>query len=161
MAVDVEQLYRTFGPMVYRRCLTLLKDEAAAQDALHDVFVQVLRYEQSLESGAPSSLLYRIATNTCLNRIRSRHRKPEDHDEALLLKLASSDELEEQSAARGLLNWLFGSEPVSTRSLAVMHLLDGMTLEEVAEMHNLSVSGVRKRLRRLKERLDAQEGVSS
>lgn len=161
MAVDVEQLYRTYGPMVYRRCLSLLKEESAAQDALHDVFVQVLRSEQTLDGGAPSSLLYRIATNTCLNRIRSRSRRPEDADEALLMKLASAEELEDRSAARSLLNWLFGSEPVSTRSLAVMHLLDGMTLEEVAEMHQLSVSGVRKRLRRLKERLDAQEGVSS
>lgn len=161
MAVDVEKLYRTHGAMVYRRCLHLLKDEAAAQDALHDVFVKLLRHEQTLEGTSPSSLLYRIATNTCLNRIRSRSRRPEDPNEALLLRIASAEELEDQSMARSLLSWLFGSEPVSSRSLAVMHLLDGMTLEEVAEIHQLSVSGVRKRLRRLRARLDAQEGVTS
>jgi len=47
----------------------------------------------------------------------------------------------------------------STRSLAFMHLVDGMTLEEVARESRLSVSGVRKRLRGLKGRLAELEGV--
>jgi DNA-directed RNA polymerase specialized sigma24 family protein len=40
-----------------------------------------------------------------------------------------------------------------------MHLVDGMTLEEVAREARLSVSGVRKRLRALKGRLAELEGV--
>ena len=51
-----------------------------------------------------------------------------------------------------MLGKLFGSDDplaASTRSLAVMHLVDGMTLEEVARESRLSVSGVRKRLRGL------------
>jgi len=35
----------------------------------------------------------------------------------------------------------------------VLHLHDGLTLEEVAREVGLSVSGVRKRLRRLEDRL--------
>ena len=41
--------------------------------------------------------------------------------------------------------------------MAVMHYVDGMTLEEVAGHVGLSVSGVRKRLRQLKERTRALE----
>ena len=37
--------------------------------------------------------------------------------------------------------------------MAVMHHVDGMTLEQVARECGLSVSGVRKRLRRLRETL--------
>jgi len=40
-----------------------------------------------------------------------------------------------------------------------MHLVDGMTLDEVARESRLSVSGVRKRLRGLKGRLAELEGV--
>ena len=63
MAVDVEQFYRKYGPMVLRRCRSLLRDEDAALDAMQDVFVQVLRKQEALHDTAPSSLLYRIATN--------------------------------------------------------------------------------------------------
>ena len=41
--------------------------------------------------------------------------------------------------------------------MAVMHYVDGMTLEEVARNVGLSVSGVRKRLRQLRERTRALE----
>ena len=56
-----------------------------------------------------------------------------------------------------MLDRLFGREPASTRTMAVMHYLDGFTLEQVASETGLSVSGVRKRLRLLRERAKLQE----
>ncbi len=41
--------------------------------------------------------------------------------------------------------------------MAVLHYVDGMTLEEVASHVGMSVSGVRKRLRLLKQRSRAWE----
>ena len=41
-----------------------------------------------------------------------------------------------------------------------MHLCDGLTLEETAREAGLSVSGVRKRLQRLRERLAVLEARS-
>ena len=41
-------------------------------------------------------------------------------------------------------------EPDSTGTIAVLHLHDGLTLEQTAEAVGMSVSGVRKRLRKLK-----------
>ena len=160
MPLDVEALYRRYGPMVLRRCRALLRNEQEALDAMQDCFVQVLRHQDRLEASAPSSLLYRIATNTCLNKIRTRKRHPEDPDEALLYRIASLEEPGQRSAARNLLDRLFAKEPESTRALAVLHLLDGLTLEETAEQVGLSVSGVRKRLRKLKRRLHELEGVT-
>ena len=49
---------------------------------------------------------------------------------------------------------------VPTGVIAVLHHVDGMTLEEVAAEVGLSVSGVRKRLRTLKARLPGAEGAS-
>ena len=48
-----------------------------------------------------------------------------------------------------MLDRIFARVPESSRTIAVMHLVDGMTLEEVADAVGLSVSGVRKRLRAL------------
>jgi RNA polymerase sigma-70 factor (ECF subfamily) len=53
---------------------------------------------------------------------------------------------------RLLLDDIFASEKESTRTMAVLHYVDKLTLEETAECVGLSVSGVRKRLRRLRER---------
>jgi len=165
--IDVEDAYRQYGPLVLRRCRRLLRDEARALDAMQDVFVEVLRRRDTLTDVAPSGLFLRVATNVCLNRLRTTKRHPEDHDDAVLMQLASDvPDREEQSAARRLLGRLFQRESESTLTIAVLHYVDRMTIEEVAEEVGMSVSGVRKRLRTLRERLsltlpEAAEGVSS
>ena len=158
MAIDVNAYYRQYGPMVMRRCRQILKDESRAEDAMQDVFVELLRRENDLRDQAPSSLLYRIATNTCLNRLRTVKRRREDAGESLIERIAAADEAE-ASAARNLLGRLFGGEPESSRVIAMLHLVDGMTLEEVADEVQLSVSGVRKRLRKLRAQVTELERV--
>jgi RNA polymerase sigma-70 factor (ECF subfamily) len=164
LAFDIEEHYRRFGPMVLRRCRTLLRNDAQAEDAMHDVFVAVLRAEARLHDEAPAGLLLRVATNVCLNRLRATRRRPEDADDDLVSRIATTAEtVEEAASARNLLARLFGADDplaASTATLAVMHLCDGLTLEETAREARLSVSGVRKRLQRLRERLAALEGVN-
>ena len=152
--MDIEELYRRFGPMVVRRCRTLLHDDDEANDMAQNVFVQMIRNQDRLKDDYPSSLLYRIATNLCLNRIRDRKRLREDHLERdLLEQIASADEEERRFEAGHLLASLCRRHPESTRTIAVMHYVDGMTLEEVAGEVGMSVSGVRKRLRGLRNTL--------
>jgi len=144
--------------MVVRRCRALLRDEHEARDAAQDVFVALLRAEERLDAEAPAALLLRVATNVCLNRLRTRRRRPEDRDHERLLDIAALDDRagEGRTAARNLLAKLFRADDqlaASTRTIAVMHLVDGLTLEEVAREAGLSVSGVRKRLRTLRGRL--------
>jgi RNA polymerase sigma-70 factor (ECF subfamily) len=159
MAVDIESLYRTHGPMVLRRCRRLLRDESKAVDAMHDVFVELLRRKNKLDDRAPAGLLLTTATHICLNRIRSERRRPEDADDDLLSRIASLDHnVEGWSLARRALDRIFGSEPASTRLIATLLYVDHLTLEEVAAEVGMSVSGVRKRLRTLKEHLPITKG---
>ena len=157
--LDVEALYRRYGPMVLRRCRQLLGDEDAALDAMQDTFVRCLRYRVRLTSRAPSSLLYCMATNVCLNVMRADRRRPRNAGEDALLSIASAEDVEAGVLTRHVLDGIFAGERPSTRTIAVLHYVDGMTLEEVAEHVGLSVSGVRKRLRTLKTRVAA--GASS
>ncbi len=147
--------------MVLRRCRQLLKSEEQALDAMHDVFVKMLIHRDRLDDRAASSLLYRTATNVCLNRIRSKKRRPEDAQSELLARIATAtDDEAERNEARGVLASLFKSEPTSTGTIAVLHLHDGLTLEEVAQEVGMSVSGVRKRLRKLRASLKELEDLS-
>jgi RNA polymerase sigma-70 factor (ECF subfamily) len=149
--------------MVLRRCRALLRDDAQAEDVMHDVFVAVLRFDDRLHDEAPGALLMRVATNLCLNRLRGARRRPEDADDDLVLRIAADDAGgEERTVARDLLSRLFGADDplaASTGTIAVLHLVDGLTLEEVAREARMSVSGVRKRLRTLRGRLAELEGA--
>lgn len=155
--MDVDKLYRRYGPMVIRRCRQLLRDEDQALDAAQDVFVRLLERRDRLRDDYPSSLLYRMATNLCLNRIRDAKRRKTTADQGLLERIADSEDAEGRIEARSVLERLFGRQRHSTRTMAVLHYVDGMTLEEVAAEVGMSVSGVRKRLRGLRASLQELE----
>lgn len=151
MKIDVEQFYRKYGPMVFRRCRSLLNDEDRAYDAMQEVFVKVLRKADSLDDRAPSSLLYTIATNVCLNELRKVNRLVDSGNE-IIETTAGTESHERIVLTNHFLEQLFSLEKESTRTMAVLHYVEGYTLEETARVMNMSVSGVRKRLRGLRER---------
>ena len=139
--------------MVLRRCRRLLRDEQDALDVGQEVFVRLLRHRQRLSDDHLSSLLFRIATNLSLNRLRDRVREPGLPGDEVLHRIAVASDLD----APLLLKRLFGGHPESTRTMAVLHHVDGMTLEQVARECGMSVSGVRKRLRGLRASLRSME----
>lgn len=151
-AIDPEALYRRYGPMVLRRCRSLLRDEEQARDAMQDVFVQLLRKQHQLHGQYPSSLLYRMATNHSLNLIRRGARRRMIHNEELLANLPGNSSPEEETVARDTVDRLFAGERESTRRIATLRHLEGLSLEETARYAGLSVSGVRKRLDGLRRR---------
>lgn len=151
MAINVEDFYRKYGPMVLRRCRSILKNEEAALDAMQDVFVKILKREKDLKGDSPSSLLYVTATNVCLNILRSRERKPEITDNSILDIIAGVDDHEERFITNMFIENIFRNEKISTRTIAMLHYVDGFTLEETADQVGMSVSGIRKRLRVLRK----------
>jgi len=152
LPVNVEDLYKKYGPMVLRRCRQLLMNEESALDAMQDTFVKILRYQKTLSATYPSGLLYRIATNVCLNIIRKRKKFADFPCDEVLSIIAAVDDVEEKVLQKDLIMQIFQKEKISTKVIAVMHYVDGMTLKEVADEVGLSISGVRKRLRILKKR---------
>jgi RNA polymerase sigma-70 factor, ECF subfamily len=151
-AIDADALYRRYGPMVLRRCRALLRDEDRAMDAMQDVFVQVLRHKDTLNARYPSSLLYRIATNTCLNTIRSARRRRDIANDDLLDGMAGPGSTEEEALDKVLVEQLFEGERESTRRIARMRSVENLSWEETAERVGLSVTGARKRLDGLRRR---------
>ncbi len=148
------KLYEAYAPMVYRRAMMLLRDVTEAEDMVQNVFLRVFERWDSLDVSQPSSLLWNTATRLCLNRIRDKKRRGLDTDTSeLLLSIACADDDEGEKEARGILAKLFSREPESSRTIAVLHFVDGMTLEETAREVGLSVSGVRKRLRGLQAKV--------
>lgn len=161
---DLNELYKQYAPMVLRRCKALLKDSDAAMDIMQNVFLNVARKREQLDMKYPSSLLYRIATNLCLNYIRDNKRLINEsfnggEDDDFLVRIATIESDENRNVAKLLLDKLFGRNLETTKTIAVLHYLDGFTLEETAREVGMSVSGVRKRLRNLRSELKQLEVV--
>ena len=119
-------------------------------DVCQDVFLKVVERREMLQAAYPSTLLYRMATNLSLNRIRDRARAAQPVRDEILDAIARADDTAERSLSAVLLDRLFGRHPASSRTMAVLHYVDGLTLEQVAKNMSMSVSGVRKRLNALK-----------
>jgi len=159
-SLNAEQLYVRYAPMVLRRCNRLLGDENEAADIAQEVFIKVWEKRNSLNDEYPSSLLWRMATNMCLNRIRDKKRRGEDISaDKMLMNIACAKDIEKDAVHRDILNRLFKRHPENSRTIAVLHLVDGMTLEEVAKEVKMSVGGIRKRLRSLKNTLIELEAI--
>lgn len=147
--MDIEALYTKYGPMVLRRCRHLLRNEELALDAMQDVFVKVIDKKERLVDKYPSSLLYTMATNHCLNVMAREKRSWGDNE--VLDRIVALDRVEDKVVNRLSLDQIFMNEKPSTKTIAVLHYVDGLTLEETSDLCGLSVSGVRRRLRKLRE----------
>lgn len=151
--LDVTEIYRRYGDLVLGRCRTLLRDDADAQDAMQEVFLKLHRYRDAFRGEAsPSTFLFKITTTTCLNRIRTRRRHPEDPVEELPHQPTSESVLD-QLAVRQLVDQLLANEDERTRECVIYHYVDGMTHDEVGELLGISGGAVRKRIATFKATL--------
>jgi RNA polymerase sigma-70 factor (ECF subfamily) len=155
--IDVKAYYEKYGSMVYRRCKQLLRHEDDALDAMQDVFIKLMKSKHKLNGTYPSSLLYVIATNTCLNKIRWKKRQTEHSDGEFIENMhVSYDENFEHVEAKMLTNLILDTESETTRNICFMYYYDDMTLEEIGQSIGMSISGVRKRLLAFQKRAKAK-----
>jgi RNA polymerase sigma-70 factor (ECF subfamily) len=153
LPVDIDQYYRKYGAMVFRRCRQMLGDESRAQDAVQEVFISLLKNNARIQDEFPSSLLYRMATNICLNIIK-KEKNVSLKDDTFFNGIAGKDDFSESLEAQEVLTRIFAGEKTDMMSLAVMRYVDKLNYEEISEISGLSVSGVRKRLRKLSEKAE-------
>ncbi len=142
------ELYRTYGPAVYRRCLKLLRDREAARDATQEVFVKLVRDIADLDEAAVLPWIYRVATNQCLNALRTRGRHGETALDLEVADAAADAPYPERHLAQTILSRFDDG----TRAVAVGALVDGMGHEELAGALGISRKTVERRLARFLER---------
>lgn len=156
--IDLEAWYRRYGDMVFGRCRSLLRNDADAEEMTQEVFVRAWRARDTFRADSqPSTFLFRIATTTCLNLLRTRRRHPEDFADELPVQASlqrAGASPEEQAGVREMLDHFLDLTDEGTVQVLVYHHLDGLTYEEIAQILDLSVSGVRKRLSTFRGRVE-------
>ncbi|MEZ4238667.1 MAG: sigma-70 family RNA polymerase sigma factor [Myxococcota bacterium] len=155
-SLDIEALYRKYGDLVYGRCRSLLGNEADAQEAMQEVFLRVWRYRDGFRGDAsPSTYLFKVTTTTCLNRLRTRRRRPEDPVEELPqpLDVSPNDTALRTAELRQLLDLVLQNEDERTVSAVVYHYADGMTHDEVGALLGVTGAAIRKRIAQFRARV--------
>ncbi|HYH96342.1 sigma-70 family RNA polymerase sigma factor [Hyalangium sp.] len=147
-----------YGYPIRNRVCALLKDAHEAEDVIQDTFIAFMRSEALLQgTAAPLPMLYQIATNKAVDRLRRRSRwsgvlGPLEVEDAEALgdgrQLAPSHAggLARIEALQDLAILTRGEEP-ETLTAAVLYFVEGWTLEEIAQALGTSRNAVSKLLR--------------
>ncbi|MCA9670047.1 MAG: sigma-70 family RNA polymerase sigma factor [Myxococcales bacterium] len=147
------ELFDKHSALIYSKCLRMLGNREDAADAVQETFTKAFRaLEQAREVESQLAWLFRIATTTCLNMIRTRERKG-----AVLLDEVSSvvahgqqhplDAMQRQR----VFDALSAQCDERTLEIFVAHFVDGMDQGQIAAQLGISRRAVVKRLTRLRE----------
>ena len=142
-----------YGPMVYRQCCRLLKSRDKALDAVQEIFLKLLLRRDTMTIQYPMSLLYRMATNYCIDRIRENRKfVPGEHLD-LLNNLPYINPGENRLMAENVFAYILKNEKSESHHVAVLFFLNGLSVREIVAETGLPQSSVYKHLKRLKARL--------
>ncbi len=155
---DLDTLFRRYGPLVYRRALQILGRPAAAEEAVQEVFIRAMKARDRFDPRAkPSTWLYRITTNYCLNQIRDAGRRRELLDERKAEVTPAS--IARDPARLALMRQLLADADPRQAEAALAVFVDGMSHAEAAEVLGVSRRTVGNLCARFqswaRERLDA------
>ncbi|MEP7052039.1 MAG: sigma-70 family RNA polymerase sigma factor [Pseudomonadota bacterium] len=129
-SAEFEQLYADYSAQIAAHCARLLRDGPSAEDATQDVFLRVRRHAGRLPDHSQiRPWLFRVATNHCLNELRSRAVRtryaPDLHHEHMR-------DQEESITARDEARRLLARLPKRAREVAWLTFVEGMPQCEVA-----------------------------
>ena len=148
---ELEALYRTYGALVKRRARGILGDDHEAQDAMQEVFVRVIgAMSEFRRQSQPSTWLYRITTNLCLNRLRDGRRR-RDHLSRLGAEAVASPRSTALSPElKATLERVLTSVPTELAEVAVYYYVDEMDQAEIAKLVGVARRTVGYRLDRFR-----------
>ena len=156
----VTTAYRMYARAIWRRCYTVLRNEASAMDVTQEVFVRCFRHHRELRTGRELlGWLYRVATNLCLNELRDRHARGEGA--AIDAPAPAVQAGGEPDAIARLMTAeiLFGLDRRS-QEIGFFVFVDGMTHVEAAQVAGVSERTVRYCLSRFLEHGRQKLGVA-
>lgn len=151
------QLVVRHEPIVRSTVLGMLGSAPETEEVAQDVFVRFYRSMDQFQGNAKlGTYLTRIAINLSLNAIKARQRRQN--------RFAPwKDSVQEpvgndhgkQLEWRELLQWAMGQLKEDQRTVAVLRLVDGYPLKEIAQILDIPIGTVASRLQRAQDKLRA------
>ena len=163
---DFEKLVTAYEKNVYNLALRMVGDPEDAADMTQETFIKAYRALSSFRGDSKfSSWLYRIASNVCLDFLRSRSRHPQvslstvDEDDRATFELPDMRQNPEEQLMKklGMEAVRRGLEqlPEQQRQILVLRELGGLSYAELAQTLGLEEGTVKSRIFRARKRLCA------
>ncbi len=159
----LDRLLRLHQPRIYAVCRRMARNDADALDATQDALIAIVRGLPRFDGRSRfSTWAYRIATNTCLDELRRRKRRPElrlSDDGAATSRFdhagpiasdppggvdVTGDRVAERLAVEAALERL----PPEFRAAVVLRDLCQLDYAEIAEVLDVPIGTVRSRIAR-------------
>lgn len=150
-----DMLMRRHEERIFAVCLRMMRSREAALDAAQDTFLTVFRKAHQFRGDAKvSTWIYRIAVNTCLDRLRAKKRRP-------TTPLESVPEPEDSAATdpyaavelRPVIEDALARIPDEYRAAIILCDLQGASVAEAADVLEVAEGTVKSRLHRGRKQL--------
>ncbi len=148
-----QENWEAYRAKLQRFVLTRVRDEAAAEDIVHDVLVRAYARRDTLrDRDKLGQWLYQIARNAIIDHYRRRRPTEELPDEMVDEEVYASGDTEKELAR--CLTPFIEELPPHYRQAVMLAELQGFTQREVALKLGLSVSGAKSRVQRARQMLE-------
>ena len=159
---DFENDAMQFAPQLYSAALQMTRNPADAEDVVQETFLKAYRAYDTFTAGTNlKAWLYRILTNTYINKYRKQQRRPSETELGDLQDLYLYKRLGEQSGAaqsaeedmldafvdEGIIEAL-ESLSENFRMPVLLADVEGFSYKEIAEMLEIPIGTVMSRLHR-------------
>ena len=160
---SVKRIYEKYKQELVALAVALLKDLAAAEDVVHDVFVSFLQLQRFRLTGSLKGYLATCVANAARNVLRTNSRRQQSplNDEH---PIASNTIRPDCEAIFGeesrLLSHAIWELPYEQREVVLLHIHGGLKFAEIAGSQGVSVNTVQGRYRygleKLRSKLDGE-----
>jgi RNA polymerase sigma-70 factor (ECF subfamily) len=157
------QIVELYQDKMYYLCFRMLGNRQEAEDAVQEIFIRVYTHiERYDERQKFSTWIYRIANNLCIDILRKRKitysldskaSHDEDHDFYSILadKEYSLEQLTIVSEFNEHIQRVVQALPDKYRLVIVLKYMDELSLQEIGDILNITLSTVKTRLHRARE----------
>ena len=155
-----EELYRAHAGRLFSVACRMLGNPTDAEDLLQDIFLSAHRKLDGFRGeSALGTWLYRLATNHCLDYLRSRTARMNQVTDALdddpLYGVVGSRGLAEQTVTRMDLERALAKLPDGCRAAFVLHDVEGLEHREVAQALGIAEGTSKSQVHKARQRLRA------
>ncbi len=160
-----EQLVLTYQNQIYRLCFRMVGNAEDAADMVQEAFLKAWRNLDSFQGdSAFSTWLYRLASNCCLDFLRSQKRRPtvsmtteDDEGEEQSIEVADNSATPEekllQKEEQNEIARAMASLDEEQRQILTLRVVNDLSYTEIGELLSLKEGTVKSRLARARENL--------
>lgn len=151
-------LFDRYYAQIYRTAVAITHDEAVAEDITQDCFLRLHRYANRIDTSLPlAPWLYRVTVNLAYTWV-SRHKKRRVSLETVVDYLMSPprstpDHVVEVAGVQEEVRRAIAALNFNQRVVVVLHYLNGLSLEDIAQILDCPVGTVKSRLYYARENL--------